>query len=61
MEEVKPRDFTVYLLKSGVSYYNDLLGTVMYEEEVPLHKLYDEYESNRSKILVYENRKSKWQ
>lgn len=32
----------------------------MYEDEVALSKLHQDYETNKDKITVYENRKSKW-
>lgn len=60
MEDVKPRDFTVYLLNPKFHYYKDLIGVQIYEEEISLCKLYNDYPENRNKILMYENRKSKW-
>lgn len=56
---MKPRDFTVYLLRINVSYYKDLQG-VTEGTEISLNQLYDEFESNRSKIMKLSNRKSKW-
>lgn len=58
MEDVMPRDFSVYMLKDGISYYKDLVGTSKYE--IPLNKLYHDYEKNKDKIYYFENRKGKW-
>lgn len=59
MDSIRPREFSVYMLKPEVSYF-DLLGARRYEEEVPLNKLFNMYQGNRDKILYFENRKSKW-
>lgn len=36
MEEVKPRDFQVYMLRPGKRYYKDLAGVTIYGEEKSL-------------------------
>jgi hypothetical protein len=60
MEEPKPRNFSFFMLKPGVSYRKDLLGLTPKEPEVPLHELYEKYPPNRDKIFKFENRKSQW-
>lgn len=55
----RPRNFRAFVLKPGVSYYDDLLGPTRGEDEIPLSELYEKG-SNSSKILVLQNRKPSW-
>ena len=51
-----PRSFKIYIKKPEFNYYCNFNQVRMYREEVPLNVLY-QYPENKSKIMVYENRK----
>ena len=49
----------MYIKKPEVKYYQAFPQVRMYEEEVPLHTLFESHQ-NKSKILAYSNRKPQW-
>ena len=53
----KPRQFTVFMKKPEVKYYQDLRGVKMYEDEIPLNELYYGFQQNTDKIQIFTNRK----
>lgn len=55
----KPREFLVYIKKPQYKYYSDFSQVRMYEEEIPLHVLYEK-EENKQKIRLLKNRAPVW-
>lgn len=55
----KPRNFKLYTLKPGFTYYENLVGPVKGTEEIPLNELY-ENPANKDMIVVYTSRKPYW-